>query len=216
MSTEIENLTEALSQLNEATKRTVEAIERITEHNIDEHAHPAIQERLSALEESDAIYTRAEIKLLIEEGIEEHVEKDFKHAHSGWTDFDDELTERLTDLTDRLTKVEKQISNNESSTDSNLQATLQAIADRYAKTLASLQAAYTVAANAGQTELANQYKATISATMNQERDELLQAMEAWQSTHGGSGSGGNSGSGGSTGSDESSSDTSDDATGALS
>ena len=193
MSTETENLTEALSQLNEATKRTVEATERITEHNTDEHAHPAIQERLSALEESDTMYTRADIERLIEEGIKEHVEKDFKHAHSGWVDFDDELTEKLTDLADRMTKVEKQISNNESSTDSNLQATLQAIADRYAKTLASLQAAYTVAANAGQIELANQYKATITATMNQERDELLQAMEAWQSTHGGSSSGGNTG-----------------------
>jgi predicted negative regulator of RcsB-dependent stress response len=181
---ELTTLVDAITELQVAHTKLAEALEALNTHNTDEDAHPAIQEQIDELRESDTMYTREEIVTLITNQLVEHEAKDFKTAHPGWEEYDAELTETLSTITGSITSIKNRldnIENDEETTD--LQKLLQAVEDKYAPILTSLQNAFKLYEENNQEELAAQTKQTIADTLDQKRDELMKVMEDWQKEH---------------------------------
>lgn len=175
------SITEALVKLQNAQEELVKAREDLLKHNDDEDAHRALQERIRALETSENIYTNEEIKQIVKEDVKAHAEQQFQLAHPGWEEYSLQLTSTLSTLTDRITKLEAKDITGDDKTD--LELTLNAIEEKYSIQLTSLQKAFKEAQERGQTELANSYKESIQKTLDSKNDEMMAAIEAWQTEH---------------------------------
>ena len=174
-----ENLSAAVSALQDAQEALVEATDKIEEHNINTNAHPDIRGIITDILNSESIYTRSEIDALIYNAVTAHASTAFKTAHPGWDAYEETVADRLAalelkcqELKDKLDGVDDQ--------NSDLQIQLQAIENKYAPILEQLSKALVAAQEAGSTELADQYRETIAATLDQKKTELLEAVAAWQ------------------------------------
>ena len=174
-----ENLGAAVSALQDAQEALVEATDRIEEHNIDTEAHADIRAIINDIQNSDTIYTRDQIDELIYNAVNAHASTAFKTAHPGWDAYEETVNNRLAalelkcqELQDKLDGVDDQ--------NSDLQIQLQTIENKYAPILEQLSKALVAAQEAGSTELADQYRETIAATLDQKKTELLAAVAAWQ------------------------------------
>lgn len=174
-----ENLSAAVSALQDAQEALVEATDKLGEHNIDTKAHADIRAIIDEILNSDTIYTRTEIDALIYNAVTAHASTAFKTAHPGWDAYEETVTDRLAalelkcqELQDKLDGVDDQ--------NSDLQVQLQAIENKYAPILEQLSKALVAAQEAGSTELADQYRGTIAATLDQKKTELIAAVAAWQ------------------------------------
>lgn len=177
-------LTETIAVLQSAQSDLVAAKKSILDHNIDLDAHPDIREALTKLIEGEAIYTRTEIKKLIADGLAVHVATAFDKAHTGWEDYNTALQTTLNGLIDKVAALEKRLdAANGTANMTELEKQLQAVEDKYAPILASLQDSFSAAEKAGQTVLAEEFKNSISKTLDEKKKELLAVMTAWQTTH---------------------------------
>lgn len=174
-----ENLSAAVSALQDAQEALVEATNAIEEHNIDTEAHPDIRSIVDEILNSDTMYTREQIDTLIYNAVQAHAATAFQTAHPGWDTYEETVANRLAalelkcqELQDKLDGVDDQ--------NSDLQIQLQTIENRYAPILEQLSRALVAAQEAGSTELATQYRETIAATLDQKKTELLAAVAAWQ------------------------------------
>ena len=168
-----------MSALQDAQEALVRATDRIEEHNIDTEAHADIRAIINDIQNSDTIYTRDQIDELIYNAVQAHASTAFKTAHPGWDEYEETVNNRLAalelkcqELQDKLDGVDDQ--------NSDLQIQLQAIENKYAPILEQLSKALVAAQEAGSTELADQYRETIAATLDQKKTELLAAVAAWQ------------------------------------
>lgn len=178
------DLATALSILQDSQKALTDAIEALSTHNNDLSAHPQIQEMINQITGQDAIYTNAQIRQLIKEGLEEHTKLDFKTAHGGWDAWETANNTTISKIQADITNIQNRLDGTDDTDQSELSTLLQAVEDKYAPIIEGLQQAFQNAQLQGETELANKYAETISSTLNQKRDELLAVMEEWQSTHG--------------------------------
>lgn len=174
-----ENLGAAVAALQNAQEALVRATDKIEWHNIDSSAHKDIRDIITDILNSETIYTRSEIDALIYNAVTAHASTAFKTAHPGWDAYEETVTARLAalelkcqELQDKLDGVDDQ--------NSDLQIQLQAIENKYAPILEQLSKALVAAQEAGSTELADQYRGTIAATLDQKKTELLAAVAAWQ------------------------------------
>ena len=177
-------MTEAIAVLQSAQADTVAATKKIVDHNIDLEAHPDIREALQKLIDGEAIYTRTEIKRLVADGLKAHADTSFDKAHAGWEDYNTALQTTLNGIIAKMEALENRLdaaAGTEGMTD--LEKQLQAVEDKYAPILAALQTSFSAAEKNGQTELATEYKNTISKTLDEKKDDLLEVMTTWQTTH---------------------------------
>lgn len=183
MSTEvIENFSAAIAAIQEAQEALVTATDHIEEHNIDEEAHADIRAMITDITSGDSIYSNAQIDERILEQLGTHTDENFKNAHPGWNDFETTLEERLAALTLRISTVEDKLDGRDQES-SDLQIQLQAIENRYAPLLEQLSNALIAAQDAGSTDLADQYRTSIAATLEQKKDDLLACITEWQANH---------------------------------
>lgn len=178
----VESLTAAVQALQEAEATLVAAKKELIDHNIDESAHADIREAIAALKEVDAIYTKTEIEQLINEKVDAHTELTYDKAHPGWEDYEKALQSKLTQLTTAIEELQDKLAGKDKE-DSDLQSTLQVIEDKYAPIIENLSKALQAAEEAGNDELAEQYKATLKDTLDQKTKELIEATEKWQAEH---------------------------------
>ena len=178
----VENLTAAVQALQEAEADLVAAIKTISEHNTDTTAHEDIREAIEALKEVDAIYTKTEIEQMINEKVDAHTELTYDKAHPGWEAYDEALQSKLTEITTAIQELQDKLAGKDKE-DSDLQTALQEIEDKYAPIIENISKALQAAEEAGNTELAEQYKTTLKETLDQKTKELIEATEKWQIEH---------------------------------
>lgn len=174
-----ENLSAAVSALQDAQEALVRATDAIEEHNIDTEAHADIRTIINQIMNSDTMYTREQIDAIVYNAVQSHAATAFSTAHPGWDTYEETVANRLAalelkcqELQDKLDGVDDQ--------NSDLQIQLQTIENKYAPILEQLSRALVAAQEAGSTELADQYRETIAATLDQKKTELLEAVAAWQ------------------------------------
>lgn len=177
-----DNLTAAIVALQEAQAKLVQAYTEFAKHNVDDKAHEDIRRAILKLTEGEAIYTREQINQLIADGIGAHIEKDFKIAHEGWDVWEKALTTKLSSFETRMQELNDKL-NGITASQGGLQAELQRIENKYAPIIENLAAALQAAEEAGNTELANQYRVTMKATLDQKTNELIEAAQKWQNEH---------------------------------
>lgn len=182
---ETTSLADALQVLQDAQSDLREATATINEHNHDLAAHPEIQQAIKHLTEGDAIYTREQIRQLVNELLDDHKDTKFSEAHPGWSEWEQTNATAISGLDQRIQAVENRLNGEAGSEqETDLVKLLQAVEDKYAPILNSLQEAFSQAQNQGQTELADQYRATIASTLDEKKEELLAVMTEWQENHG--------------------------------
>lgn len=174
-----ENLSAAVAALQNAQEALVEATDKIEEHNIDTDAHQDIRQIINDILNSESIYTRTEIDGLIHEAVSAHAAVAFTSAHPGWDNYAPVVANRLSALELKCQELQDKLDGKDAQS-SDLQIQLQAIENKYAPILEQLSKALVSAQEAGSTELAQQYKATISATLDQKKTELIACVTAWQ------------------------------------
>ena len=179
-----DNLTAAIVALQDAQAKLVEFHSALSNHNVDEDAHEDIRRAILKLTEGEAIYTREQINQLIATAVEAHTEKDFKIAHEGWDEWEQALTTKLASIETRMTELEDKL-NGITASQGGLQAELQRIENKYAPIIENLAAALQAAEEAGNSELATQYRVTMKATLDQKTNELIEAAQKWQNEHSG-------------------------------
>lgn len=192
MSETATTITEAVSILQAAQQDLVAAKEALLTHDDDENAHPALRERISALEENDTLYTNADIDERINDKLDAHKATNFQTAHTGWEDYDTEMTEKILELSNELEELKLKVDSDDdddSGSETSLSAEIRAIEQKYAAQLEALQNSYQAAKDNGQDELAELYKENIQATLDAKNAEILEAIEKWQNSGSGSGSG---------------------------
>ena len=177
-----DNLTAAVVALQEAQAKLVEVYTALSNHNVDENAHEDIRRAILNLTEGEAIYTREQINQLIASSISTHTQKDFKVAHAGWDAWERALTTKLASLETRMDELEDKL-NGITASQGGLQAELQLIENKYAPIIENLAAALQAAEEAGNSELATQYRVTMKATLDQKTNELIEAAQKWQNEH---------------------------------
>lgn len=177
-----DNLAAAIEALQNAQNELVEAIKTLEEHKTDTEAHPDIREILQEMNDGEAMYTRAQIREFINEVLNVHKVTDWKDAHANANSFVNDLEEKLASITTSIDEINDKLDKKDSD-QSSLQSILQEIEDKYEPILKELTEALAAAQNAGSTELADQYRETIKATLDQKSTELLKAMQKWQEEH---------------------------------
>lgn len=178
-------IADALQTLQSAQADLREALATINEHNHALDAHPEIQKAIKDLTSGDAIYTREQIREIINELLNIHKNTKFSEAHPGWSKWEQSNAESISKLQLRVEALENRLNGEAGSEqETDLAKLLQAVEDKYAPILNSLQEAFSQAQNQGQTELADQYRATIASTLDEKKEELLAVMTEWQENHG--------------------------------
>ena len=179
------SLADAIAALQEAQARLVQAIDAFTAHNHDENAHQEIWAAIQALKDTDVMWTRAQIKNLIEDVIGSHLNTTLQDgAHPGWEGLVTSQEEWRAGLENQMHELSQKVDayvEEQQQDETTLAGILQTIENRYAATLNSLQSAYQAAVDANNTQLAESYYSTIRDTINAKRDELLAAMTNYQS-----------------------------------
>lgn len=171
-------LTEALAILQETQTKLSEALNALSQHNIDEEAHPGLQEIVQNILNSEAVYTKDQINEMVKNGIASHTEASFEEAHPGWETFQTTLESKLNQLSYDITAINNRLDvEDANSGKTDIQKILQKIEDKYAPILENLQSAFQQAVDANNTMLAEQYKETIGKTLEEKKNELTQAME---------------------------------------
>lgn len=177
-------VTDAIAALQAAQKTLVDATKSIETHNIDLEAHADIRELIQKLMDSDVVYTKTEIRALIDAGLKTHLDTVFDKAHPGWDVYNKNTQSTLEDLAGKLETLEGRLDTLTGTAGmTDLQKQLQAVEDRYAPILAGLQASFSQAEKNGQTTLAEEYKNSISRTLDEKKNELLAVMTTWQEAH---------------------------------
>ena len=184
-------ITEAVAILQSAQQDLVAAKASLVDHNNDEDAHHALQERLSKLENSDTLYTNADIDARINEQLDVHKNDSFKTAHTGWDEYETTVTNAMTDLHNDVEELKLKVDTgaDDDQTETSLSVIIRQIELKYAAQLEALQNSYQSAKDNGQDELAELYKQNIQVTLDAKNAEILKAIEDWQNSGSGSGSG---------------------------
>lgn len=178
----VENLTTAVNALQAAEAELVKAREDLINHNIDETAHADIRELINALKQVDAIYTRTEIEQMINEKVDAHTELTYDKAHPGWTAYQTALESKLSQMTTAISELQDKLAGIDKE-ESELDEIIQKIEDKYAPMIESTSRAMEAAKEAGNTELVEQYKASLKSTLDQKNKEIIEATEQWQLNH---------------------------------
>lgn len=177
-----ENLSDAISALQEAQAALVAEHEHIEIHNIDTEAHADIRELIDRIMDSEEIYSNTQIRAIINSLLDAHAKTDFKTAHPGWSAFDTQLTETLSSLRADITAIQNRLdARDEAQTD--LAERLAIIEAKYAPILDNLTKELIAAQNAGDQLLADSYKETIRLQLKNKADEELEVITAWQAEH---------------------------------
>lgn len=177
-----ENLSDAISALQEAQGALVAEHEHIEQHNIDVEAHPDIRELIDRIMDSEEVYSNTQIRAIINDQLNEHVNTEFKTAHPGWSTFADQLTDTLASLRADITAIQNRLdARDDAQTD--LAERLAVVENKYAPILDNLTRELTAAQNAGDTLLADSYKETIRLQLNNKAQEELDVITAWQAEH---------------------------------
>lgn len=177
-----ENLSDAISALQEAQAALVAEHEHIETHNIDTEAHADIRELIDRIMDSEEIYSNTQIRAIINSLLDEHARTDFKTAHPGWNTFANQLTETLSSLRADITTIQNRLdARDEAQTD--LAERLAVIEAKYAPILDNLTKELIAAQNAGDQLLADSYKETIRLQLKNKADEELEVITAWQEEH---------------------------------
>ena len=175
------SIAEAIAYLQDAQKSLVAATEALNGHNISLEAHEDIRKLIDELKNSETIYTKQQIVALVKETIAAHVDKPFQEAHPGWEEYASDIEKQLASIAGRLTSLESWRDNGASETPkTDLEKALQAVEDKYAPILQSLQNAFRDAEKQGNTALSDEIKKSIAVTLDQKKDELLKVMKQWQ------------------------------------
>lgn len=178
------SLIEALAQLQSAQVACVNALQKIEEHNIDESAHADIREILEKILNSDTVYTRDQIAELVTTGIEKHTDADFKTAHAGFTEYDDEIQKKLTELVGRVQSIEAWMKGTtDDGTVTNLTKAIQAVEDEYATKLSNLSTSYQLAIANEDTELATEITNRITELMQEKNTKILDIIAQYGETN---------------------------------
>ena len=151
-------------------------------HNQAEDSHPIILRKIKALEESDAMYTRAQIYEMIQNQMELHTKKDFNVAHTGYEEKAKELQLKLDKLEADINTLNTRLNLHTSQIDgynATLESIMQKIEDKYAPILTNLSTAYQEAERQNNSVLAQSYMDSISTTLEEKRQELLKALNDW-------------------------------------
>ena len=175
-------LSEAIAALQSAQQTLVTAIAKIENHNIDGDAHQDIRELIEELLENSDMYTTEEIDEKIEELIEEHTEKDFKTAHPGWMNwYDNDYLKFQEDALSRIKVLEDEVARlkGETSTELDLEEQLQRISNKYNAMLTNLQKSLDAAIAAGDTALADEYRDSITKTLEAQSKEMIACVNAY-------------------------------------
>lgn len=176
-------LPEAIAILQEAQAKLVAATEALVTHNVDLEAHQDIRDLIQGILDSDVVYTRDQIVSLVQETIKSHTEASFDTAHPGWEVYNTELQNDLEKIKSDIEGIKNRLDGEESSSgQTDLEKALQAIEDKYAPILKNLQDAFSQAEKDGNVVLAEEYKNAIARTLDEKKNELLAAMEAWQNS----------------------------------
>jgi hypothetical protein len=177
-----ENLSDAISALQEAQAALVAEHEHIEIHNIDTEAHADIRELIDRIMDSEEIYSNTQIRAIINNMLDAHAKTDFKTAHPGWSAFDTQLTETLASLRADITAIQNRLdAQDEAQTD--LAERLAIVEAKYAPILDNLTRELIAAQNAGDQLLADSYKETIRLQLKNKADEELEVITAWQEEH---------------------------------
>lgn len=177
-----ENLAAAIAALQAAQLALEAEHEHIEQHNIDVEAHPDIRELINSIFDGEAVYSNTQIRSIINDSLDVHKATSFKDAHTGWSEFETTLLNRLSIIEENINELAETVRGQEEAK-TDLNAQLAAIEAKYATILDRLQDAYQQAQLSGDTVLADSYKSTIAAELDRKAAELLAVMEAWQEEH---------------------------------
>lgn len=183
MSDEVAALSAALAEVNELGRKLTAALEELNTHNSSSTAHEDIRKAVKDLIESGTIYTNDQIVEIVQSKLAAHANTDFKTAHPGWNEYSTNLEDRLTTMAADIVDLKSKIASQETTEpETELAAALQAITDKYAPILASLQEAFTSAKANGQDELATSYQQNIKETLDAQTAEMVAVLEAYRTS----------------------------------
>ena len=172
-------MSEAIAALQKAQLQLSEAVAAIGEHNQSSEAHPIILRLIEDLKHSEAIFSRSQVRALVDEVLNEHTSKKIDEAHTGFKDIIDEITNRQAKIESDMEVLTDKVNGTAQGAKSKLERAIMQVEDKYAPVLASLQSTLSNAELAGQTALADATKAQISEVLADKRVELINVMEAW-------------------------------------
>lgn len=184
MADDLTTLRDAIAQMQTAQTILAEAITALGEHNNDLEAHPQIRDMINAITSGDALFTRDQIIALIVEQLKQHTDKDFKTAHGGWAEFETDLREELDKMASDISGIQNRLDGEDAvEEETNLAKILQEIEDNYAPILAKNLEALQLAKEQGNDFLAEQLEQVIAEIMEQKKQEQIEAMREWNSSH---------------------------------
>lgn len=172
-------LSEAINALQKAQLQLGEAVAAIGAHNQAELAHPLILRLIEDLKHSEAVWSRAQIRDLAEDVLKAHAELNIRVAHEGFTDIIGDITTRLSKLEADVEILSDKVNGVANHSASKLERAIQAIEDKYAPVLVSLQSTLNDAELIQDRNLADSIKSQISETLGNKRTEIVEAIEIW-------------------------------------
>ena len=174
-------LINAIQQMQETQQLLVSALEALSNHDLDENAHEEIRKLIYALQDSETIYTREQIRAIIRDVIGAHTSSDYMTAHPGFTEKWDSLQLQLAEIENNVSILEQKVNGTYNANQTAMEAELRAIEERYAVLLNNLQTAFSNAEASGATELATQYRNTIAITLDEKKAEILEVLNRYMS-----------------------------------
>lgn len=174
-------LSNAIQQMQETQQLLVQALEALSQHDLDENAHEEIRKLIYKLEDSETIYTKEQIRSIIHSVIDQHTTAVYNVAHPGFTEMWDSLQLQLSSMENQIGILEQKVDGTYNAERTAMELELQAIEDRYSVLLNNLQTAFSNAEAQGATELANQYKETIAVTLDEKKSEILAVLNRYMS-----------------------------------
>lgn len=171
-----------LAALQEAQKTLSEAIRDLAKHNQAEQAHPIILRLIQDMKDAK-VYSRVQIREMIEEEIAEHEKKSLAQAHKEALEQVQGLSQRCAKLEAELQSLTARIDGSSNTLQSSLERALNNIELKYAPILESLQKSLADAEAINDRALSDSIKDQISEVLTSKRNELVATMEQWIINH---------------------------------
>ena len=174
----------ALVYLQNAQEELSAARSDLLHHNADPEAHPDILELIARIKGSDNVYSNEQIHAIFNELIAEAV-NNVKNQYEGIENLKNQTELVIDELTNRVLALEEKINNPDTvDTRTDLERSLQAVEDRYAPILASLQSAFKEASDLGNQDTAARIRQNINDTLDEKQAAIIAVIDAYQSANG--------------------------------
>ena len=173
-------LSNAVAFLQDAQTTLVKATDDLLTHNTALDSHQDIRAMIDAILHSETMYTRDQIVEIIDEKLSDHIAAEMAVAHPAIESAVNALETALAAATSRISSIEAWRDGTSDPNRTDLQNLIQAVYDKYAPMLESLQLSFKEADEAGNTEIADAIKANIQTTMDKQTAEVMDVINQWQ------------------------------------